>query len=68
MNILNIIPVIEILIFLTILLCIIMLVKMIINRKKMVKLDEELSHIRNVNNIIKDEKYLEMTLPFSPFV
>ena len=68
MNILNIIKVIEILIFLTILLCIIMLVKMIINRKKMVKLDEELSHIRNVNNIIKDEKYLEMTLPFSPFV
>ena len=34
----------------------------------MVKLDEELSHIRNVNNIIKDEKYIEMTLPFSPFV
>ena len=68
MNILNIIPVIEILIFLTILLCIILLVKMIINRKKMVKLDEELSHIRNVNNIIKDEKYIEMTLPFSPFV
>ena len=68
MNILNIIPIIEILIFLTILLCIILLVKMIINRKKMVKLDEELSHIRNVNNIIKDEKYIEMTLPFSPFV
>jgi hypothetical protein len=68
MNIISIIPIIELLIFIIVLVCLGLLVKMIINRKKMVKLDEELSHIRNVNNIIKDEKYLEMTLPFSPFI
>ena len=68
MNILNIVPIVELLIFLTVLICIILLIKMLINRKKMVKLDEELSHIRNINNIIKDEKYIEITLPFSPFI
>ncbi|MBR2603418.1 MAG: hypothetical protein IKE10_00100 [Bacilli bacterium] len=68
MNILNIVPIVELLIFLTVLICIVLLIKMLINRKKMVKLDEELSHIRNINNIIKDEKYIEMTLPFSPFI
>lgn len=68
MNIVSLIPIIEILIFVVMISCIILLIKMIINRKKMVKLDADLSHIRNINNIIKDEKYLEMTLPFSPFV
>ena len=68
MNIISVIPIIELLIFIIVLVCLGLLVKMIINRKKMVKLDEELSHIRNVNNIIKDEKYLEMTLPFSPSI
>ena len=68
MNIVSLIPIIEILIFVVMISCIILLIKMIINRKKMVKLDADLSHIRNINNIIKDEKYLEMTLPFSPFI
>ena len=68
MNILSIIPVIEILIFIVVISCIVLLIKMIINRKKMIKLDAELSRARNVNNIIKDEKYIEMTLPFSPFI
>ena len=68
MNIFNAVSIIEVLILITVIICSILLVKMIINRKKMVKLDAELSHIRNINNIIKDEKYLEMTLPFSPFV
>lgn len=68
MDIVSIVPVVELLILLTVLICFILLIKMIINRKKMVKLDEELSHIRNVNNIIKDEKYIERTLPFSPFI
>lgn len=68
MNILSIIPVIEILIFIVVISCIVLLIKMIINRKKMIKLDAELSRVKNVNNIIKDEKYIEMTLPFSPFI
>ena len=68
MSILTIVPIIEVLILLIVLACIYFLIKLIVNKKKMVKLDEELSHIRNVNNIIKDEKYLEYTLPFTPFV
>jgi len=68
MNVLSIIPIIEILIFIVVISCIVLLIKMIINKKKMIKLDEELSHVKNVNNIIKDEKYIEMTLPFSPFI
>jgi hypothetical protein len=68
MDIMNIVSIIELLIFIVVISCFILLIKMLVNRKKMVKLDEELSHIRNVNNIIKDEKYLEYTLPFTPFV
>lgn len=68
MSILSFIPIIEILIFIVVLSCILLLVKLILNRRKMDKLDAELSRIRNVNNIINDEKYLEMTLPFSPFI
>ena len=68
MGITSIITVIELLIFITLLLCLIFLIKLIVNRKKMDKLDAELSHIRNVNNIIKDEAYLEMTLPFNPII
>ena len=41
---------------------------MIVNRKKMDKLADELSRIRKINNIINDEAHLEMTLPFSPFM
>ena len=68
MDIINFATVIEILIFIVMVICIILLIKMIINRRKMVKLDKDLSHITNINNLIKDEKYLEMTLPFTPFV
>ncbi|MBR3490359.1 MAG: hypothetical protein IKH36_02595 [Bacilli bacterium] len=68
MNIFNAVSIIEILILITVIICSILLVKMIINRKKMVKLDAELSHIRNINNIINDEARLEMTLPFNPFM
>lgn len=68
MNIFNAVSIIEILILITFIICSILLVKMIINRKKMVKLDAELSHIRNINNIINDEARLEMTLPFNPFM
>ena len=39
-----------------------------LNLKKMNKLDAELSHIRNFNNLVNDEKYLEMTLPFNPLI
>ena len=68
MNIFNAVSIIEILILITVIICSVLLVKMIINRKKMVKLDAELSHIRNINNIINDEARLEMTLPFNPFM
>jgi hypothetical protein len=68
MNIFNSVSIIEILILITTIICSILLIKMIINRKKMVKLDAELSHIRNINNIINDEARLEMTLPFNPFM
>ena len=68
MSLFSVVSVIEVLILLVILSCIIILIKLIINRKKMNKLDAELSHIRNINNIIKDEKYLEMTLPFNPLI
>ena len=68
MDIMNIVSIIELLIFIVVISCFILLIKMLVNRKKMVKLDEELSHIRNVNNVIRDEKYLEMTMPFTPFV
>ena len=68
MNIFNAVSIIEILILITVIICSILLIKMIINRKKMVKLDAELSHIRNINNIINDEARLEMTLPFNPFM
>jgi hypothetical protein len=68
MNIFNAVSIIEILILITAIICSILLIKMIINRKKMVKLDAELSHIRNINNIINDEARLEMTLPFNPFM
>ena len=68
MNIFNAVSIIEVLILITVIICSILLVKMIINRKKMVKLDAELSHIRNINNIINDEARLEMTLPFNPFM
>ena len=68
MNIFNAVSIIEILILITVIICSILLVKMIINRNKMVKLDAELSHIRNINNIINDEARLEMTLPFNPFM
>ena len=68
MDIMNIVSIIELLIFVVVISCFILLIKMLVNRKKMVKLDEELSHIRNVNNVIRDEKYLEMTMPFTPFV
>lgn len=68
MNIFNAVSIIEILILIIVIICSILLVKMIINRKKMVKLDAELSHIRNINNIINDEARLEMTLPFNPFM
>ena len=68
MDIFSTVSIIEILIFITVIICSILLVKMIINRKKMDKLAEELSHIRKINNIINDEARLEMTLPFNPFV
>lgn len=68
MGIFNVVSIIEILILITLILCSIIVIKMIINRKKMNKLAEELSHIRNINNIINDEKYLEKTLPFSPLL
>ncbi|MBR4351367.1 MAG: hypothetical protein IKP98_04020 [Bacilli bacterium] len=68
MDIFNTVSIIEILIFITIIVCSILLIKMIINRKKMEKLAEELSHIRKINNIINDEARLEMTLPFNPFM
>lgn len=68
MGIFNVVSIIEILILITLILCSIIVIKMIINRKKMNKLAEELAHIRNINNIINDEKYLEKTLPFSPLL
>ena len=68
MDIFNTVSIIEILIFITVIVCSILLIKMIINRKKMEKLAEELSHIRKINNIINDEARLEMTLPFNPFM
>ena len=68
MNIISFVSIIEVLIVISIVLCLLFLIKVLINKKKINKLDEELSHIRNVNNIIKDEKYIEMTLPFSPFI
>ena len=66
MDIFSTVSIIEILILITVIICSILLVKMIINRKKMDKLAEELSHIRKINNIINDEARLEMTLPFNP--
>ena len=68
MGIFSAVSIIEILILITLVLCSIIVIKMIINRKKMNKLAEELAHIRNINNIINDEKYLEKTLPFSPLL
>ncbi|MBR4830196.1 MAG: hypothetical protein IKZ96_00300 [Bacilli bacterium] len=68
MDIFSTVSIIEILIFITVIICSILLIKMIINRKKMDKLAEELSHIRKINNIINDEARLEMTLPFNPFM
>lgn len=68
MDIFNTVSIIEILIFITVIICSILLIKMIVNRKKMDKLADELSHIRKINNIINDEAHLEMTLPFSPFM
>ena len=68
MDIFSTVSIIEILILITVIICSILLVKMIINRKKMDKLAEELSHIRKINNIINDEARLEMTLPFNPFM
>lgn len=68
MNIFSVISIIELLVLVIALLCIILLIKLIINRKKMNKLDAELSHIRNFNNLVNDEKYLEMTLPFNPLI
>ena len=68
MNIFNAVSIIEILIFITVIICSILLIKMIVNRKKMDKLADELSRIRKINNIINDEAHLEMTLPFSPFM
>ena len=68
MDIFNTVSIIEILIFITVIVCSTLLIKMIINRKKMEKLAEELSHIRKINNIINDEARLEMTLPFNPFM
>ncbi len=68
MDIFNTVSIIEILIFITVIICSILLIKMIVNRKKMDKLADELSRIRKINNIINDEAHLEMTLPFSPFM
>ena len=68
MDIFNTVSIIEILIFITVIICSILLIKMILNRKKMDKLADELSRIRKINNIINDEAHLEMTLPFSPFM
>ena len=68
MDIFNTVSIIEILIFITVIICSILLIKMIVNRKKMDKLADELSRIIKINNIINDEAHLEMTLPFSPFM
>lgn len=68
MGIFNVVSIIEILILITLIICSIIVIKLILNRKKINKLAEELAHIRNINNIINDEKYLEKTLPFSPFI
>ena len=68
MDIFNTVSIIEILIFITVIICSILLIKMIVNRKKMDKLADELSRIRKINNIINDEAHLEMTLPFNPFM
>ena len=68
MDIFNTVSIIEILIFITVIICSILLIKMIVNRNKMDKLADELSLIIKINNIINDEAHLEMTLPFSPFM